>query len=96
MWLKDFLPRDVKGIRIMSYGYNANLVGHTVDDGFLDYRRNFIHMLVNSRSSAEVCGALYCSCAHVCCELTPSQGEVPANHIHRSQYGWYLDTAGNK
>jgi hypothetical protein len=54
MWLKDFLPRDVKGIRIMSYGYNSNLVGHTVDDIFLDYKRHFIHMLVNSRSSAEV------------------------------------------
>jgi len=53
MWLKDFLPRDVKGIRIMSYGYNTNLVGNTVDDRFLDYRRHFIQMLENSRSSAE-------------------------------------------
>ena len=49
MWLKDFLPRDVKGTRIMSYGYNTNFVGHTVDDGFLDYRRHFTHMLANSR-----------------------------------------------
>ena len=54
MWLKDFLPRDVKGVRIMSYGYNTNLVGNTLDDVFLDYRRHFIHMLVNSRSSTEV------------------------------------------
>jgi len=53
MWLKDLLPRDAKGIRIMSYGYNTNLIGDTVDDVFLDYRRHFIHMLVNSRSSAE-------------------------------------------
>jgi hypothetical protein len=62
MWLKDFLPRDVKGIRIMSYGYNSNLIGHTVDDGFLDYRRHFIHMLVNSRRSAEVRRTHSCSC----------------------------------
>jgi hypothetical protein len=62
MWLKDLLPRDVNGIRIMSYGYNTNLVGCTVDDQFLDYRRHFIHMLVNSRSSAEVCRPLSCSC----------------------------------
>ena len=54
MWLKDFLPRDVKGIRIMSYGYNTNLIGDTVDDVFLDYRRYFIYMLVNLRSLAEV------------------------------------------
>jgi hypothetical protein len=62
MWLKDLLPRDVNGIRIMSYGYNTNLVGCTVDDQFLDYRRHFIHMLVNSRSSAEVCRPLSCPC----------------------------------
>jgi hypothetical protein len=62
MWLKDLLPRDVNGIRIMSYGYNTNLVGCTVDDQFLDYRRHFIHMLVNSRSSAEVYRPLSCSC----------------------------------
>jgi hypothetical protein len=65
MWLKDLLPRDVKGIRIMSYGYNTNLVGYTVDDVFLDYRRDFIHMLVNSRSSAEVCKPLSSACASV-------------------------------
>ena len=92
MWLKDFLPRDVKGIRVMSYGYNSNLVGDTVDDGFLDYRRHFIHMLMNSRSSAEV-GHFP---ARVYCELTSLQGEVPTNHIHRPQYGWHLDTSGNK
>ena len=63
MWLKDFLPRDVKGIRIMSYGYNSNLVGCTVDDQFIDYRRHFIHELRNSRSSAEVRGPRSCSCA---------------------------------
>lgn len=34
-------------------GYNTNLIGDTVDDVFLDYRRHFIHMLENSRSSAE-------------------------------------------
>jgi hypothetical protein len=62
MWLRDFLPRDVKGIRIMSYGYNTNLVGHTVDDQFLDYRKQFIHMLRNSRNSAEVRRPLSYSC----------------------------------
>ena len=63
MWLKDLLPRDVKGIRIMSYGYNTNLVGDTIDDVFLDYRRHFIHMLVNSRSSAKVRKPVPYACA---------------------------------
>jgi hypothetical protein len=54
MWLKDLLPKDVDGIRIMSYGYNANIVGATVDDGFIDYRRHFVQTLANSRRSPEV------------------------------------------
>jgi len=65
MWLKDFLPRDVKGIRIMSYGYNTNLIADTVDDVFLDYRRHFIHMLVNSRNSAKVRKPLSYTCVSV-------------------------------
>ncbi|KAF8542620.1 hypothetical protein BDD12DRAFT_802693 [Trichophaea hybrida] len=34
MWLKDFLPHDIKNVRIMSYGYNSNLVGDTVGNRF--------------------------------------------------------------
>jgi hypothetical protein len=54
MWLMDFLPCDVSGIRIMSYGYNSSLIENTVDDSILDYKRDFIHTLTNSRRQAEV------------------------------------------
>ena len=54
MWLQEFLPQDVKNIRIMSYGYNTNLIGDTADDRILDYRRELIQQLENARSSAEV------------------------------------------
>jgi hypothetical protein len=57
MWLKDFLPREAscENVRILSYGYNTKLVGKgTVDDTFLDYRRNFIQQLENARNSEEV------------------------------------------
>ena len=54
MWLKDFLPEDAPGCRIMTYGYNSNLVADAVDDGFLDYRRQFIQALQNARRGAEV------------------------------------------
>ncbi|KAH0604335.1 uncharacterized protein H6S33_006712 [Morchella sextelata] len=56
MWLKDFLPREAscENVRILSYGYNTKLVGKgTVDDTFLDYRRNFIQQLENARNSEE-------------------------------------------
>jgi hypothetical protein len=55
MWLKEFLPDDVEGIRIMSYGYNSNLVGETVNDRFIDYANDFIGILARARGSDEVC-----------------------------------------
>jgi hypothetical protein len=54
MWLKDFLPKDVTNIRVMSYGYNSSLVGDTVEDSFLDYRKSFIHSVLNVREGLDV------------------------------------------
>lgn len=57
MWLQDFLPEesDCKHARILTYGYNTKLVGKgTVDDTFLDYRRDFIQQLENARGSDKV------------------------------------------
>jgi hypothetical protein len=54
MWLKDFLPRDVKRIRILSYGYNIQPVENPVNEDFLDYRRRFLQTLANARRTIEV------------------------------------------
>jgi len=55
MWLKDFLPKDVKNIRIMTYGYDCTIVGSEQSDARMtDYRRNFIEQLETSRTSAKV------------------------------------------
>jgi hypothetical protein len=60
MWLKDFLPEDVKNIRVMIYGYDSSLTGPARSDTrLLDYRRNFVQQLQNSRSSVEVCRHYY-------------------------------------
>jgi len=53
MWLKDYLPGDIKHIRIMTYGYNSSLVEGN-DVRLSDHRRNFIQQLENCRISAEV------------------------------------------
>ncbi|KAF8543475.1 hypothetical protein BDD12DRAFT_874572 [Trichophaea hybrida] len=54
MWLKDFLPKDIKKLRIMTYGYNSSLVGGTKSARRMsDYRSNFIQQLENARSFAE-------------------------------------------
>jgi hypothetical protein len=55
MWLKDFLPKDIGNIRIMTYGYDSSLIGPETNARLIDYRRNFIQQLKNSRSSAQVC-----------------------------------------
>jgi hypothetical protein len=55
MWLKDFLPDDVKDIRIMSYIFNSGLYDDTINIDFLDHRRDFLQMLGNARRSAPVC-----------------------------------------
>lgn len=54
MWLTDFLPNDIGNARIMTYGYNSNLVKDTVDMQFVDYRKELIQILQNARSSALV------------------------------------------
>ncbi|KAF8537282.1 hypothetical protein BDD12DRAFT_982249 [Trichophaea hybrida] len=53
MWLQEFLPQDVKHVRIMTYGYNTSLIGRTVDDTLLDYRRQLVAQLENTRGSSE-------------------------------------------
>jgi len=55
MWLKDFLPHDVKNIRIMSYGYDSSLLGRSqAENRLLDYQRLFIQDIENARSSVKV------------------------------------------
>jgi hypothetical protein len=55
MWLKDFLPHDVKNVRIMSYGYDSSLLGRSqAENRLLDYQRLFIQDIENARSSVKV------------------------------------------
>jgi hypothetical protein len=55
MWLKDFLPRDVTNIRIMSYGYDSSLLGQSrAASKLLDFQRLLIQDIENARSSVEV------------------------------------------
>lgn len=55
MWLNDWLPHDVKNIRVMSYGYDSRLVAEEGGENrLLDYQRLFIQDIENSRSSVMV------------------------------------------
>jgi hypothetical protein len=55
MWLQDFLPKDVKNVRIMAYGCNRSLRYGEGDMGLSINTGNFIEQLENSGCLAEVC-----------------------------------------
>jgi hypothetical protein len=55
MWLKDFLPHDVEGIRVMSYGYNSSLSDGRIEIDVLDHRRHLLQILADARRSTPVC-----------------------------------------
>ena len=54
MWLAEFLPEEFPNARIMTYGYNSNLVGDTVELNIADYKEQFIQFIANYRSDFQV------------------------------------------
>ena len=54
MWLMEFLPADVRNLRVMTYGYNSKLVNSPVNMGIGDYMKELIHLLGAARSSEQV------------------------------------------
>ena len=56
MWLADFLPEEdgMCNTRIMTYGYNSQLVKDTVDMQLVDYRKELIQLLETARPSRQV------------------------------------------
>jgi len=92
MWLKDFLPRDVQNIRIMTYGYDSRLVGQRkAENRLLDHQRLLIQDIENARSSVEV-GVLVSTQIIACTDSVYK--ESPTYHIHWTQSRWYLNFAG--
>lgn len=45
MWLRDFLPRDVANIQVMTYGYPSNLRKTGSRARLLDYTNIFLGQL---------------------------------------------------
>jgi hypothetical protein len=59
MWLQDFLPKNIKDIRIMTYGYNTELVGANTGR-LLDHRRDLIQQIQIVRRSLKVVAVAGC------------------------------------
>lgn len=57
MWLRDFLPEQVKGARILVYGYNSALIGpRTSVSSVKDFACDLLQRIVDDRSNVEVNG----------------------------------------
>ena len=53
-WLRDYLPADIKGARVMSYAYNADFAfGNTVAD-IMDFAKDLLNSLIDKRDQEEV------------------------------------------
>ncbi|KAA8909379.1 hypothetical protein FN846DRAFT_942526 [Sphaerosporella brunnea] len=54
MWLRDFLPKDFRNagldVRVLTYGYNAKLVGSASSSSFRDFAKQFTSAVNNARS----------------------------------------------
>jgi hypothetical protein len=54
MWLRDYLPADISGIRVMIYGYSSKLEESTSHARLIDYTIPFLQILQGARHSQRV------------------------------------------
>ena len=59
MWLQDLLPSKLPRARIMTFGYNASIVGNFSTLRIRDHARKLLSLLRNKRDTEEA--SLYLS-----------------------------------
>jgi len=58
MWLRDLLPRDIPAARILTFGYNANIIG--AGSGLIsDFATVFLSGLTQQREMVSICKFSY-------------------------------------
>ena len=55
-WLKDYLPNDVKGARVMTFSYNAGIVFGNTTASIKDHATKLLGLLLDQREGDEVKG----------------------------------------
>lgn len=92
MWLQNHLPKDIKNIRVLTYGYNSDLIGDTMEDTILDLRSNLFTHLLNARKTAQVF-ILYVYSIRV--QLTRVRpGKEKTHHFYRAWFWWHPNFTG--
>jgi hypothetical protein len=54
VWLRDFLPNDVKNIRVLLYGYDSTLVGGTWNHSIVDLAKHLLESIKVFRYDTKV------------------------------------------
>lgn len=54
MWLRDFLPENVPGARILTYGYDSTLLGNSSTASIREFSRNLLGDLNTVRANEDV------------------------------------------
>jgi hypothetical protein len=49
LWLRDFLPAKVPDARIMTFGYNANIIGSLNNSGIMEHALALLERVLNKR-----------------------------------------------
>ena len=60
-WLQDSLPHDIKGARILNYGYNADVVFGNSTANIWDHAKSLLGSLIDERETGDVWLISHCS-----------------------------------
>lgn len=56
MWLRDFLPTQIRGVRVLTYGYNSTLLGpNTSVSTVRDFASDLLRRILADRDLKKVC-----------------------------------------
>lgn len=59
-WLQDSLPLDVKGARVLNYGYNADVVFGNSTADIWDHAKGLLGSLIDERETDDVRNDYHC------------------------------------
>ena len=91
-WLRDFLPQDVVGARILSFGYNADVAfGNTTAD-IVDHAKDLLGSLIDKREGDDVSHPL--QSGKKTKTNSPLIETAEADYIHRALPWWYCGKTG--
>lgn len=93
-WLRDYLPLDVSGARVLSFGYNADAAfGNTTAD-IIDHAKDLLSSLIDKREEADV--STYCRAYEAYTKAVNGcvVGDTEAYHFHCSFTWGYCGEAG--